>query len=160
MEIDTFELTSLMEQEQRRPFSDMGLYLRHLTSGTYFSFAKLPDNDRTAVLLNDLKTNGFVAENTKIEHFRVIFGIPLHKSQTPFEPIKWLRNKQLFRFFICNIFPHKFLLEEDGRILPVLFADKYGEPLSIPQSDKKRLKYSSGYDSLKELLKKFKAVQV
>lgn len=158
MEISTFELTSLMEQEQGRPFSDMGLYLRHLTCGTSFCFARLPDNDRTAVLLNDLKKNGFVAENTKIEHFRVIFGIPLHKSQAPFEPIKWLRNKQLFRFFICNVFSHKFLLEEVRCILPVLFADKYGEPLGIPQSDKKRLEYSSEYDSLKELLKKFKGV--
>lgn len=158
MGMDSFELTSLMKQERERPFSDMGLYLRHLTVGTLFCFAKLPDNDRTAVLLNDLKRNGFVAEDTKIEHFRVIFGIPLHRSQTPFEPIKWLGNKQLFRFFICNVFPHKFLLDEGRRILPVLFADKHGEPLGIPQSDKKRLEYSSGYGCLKELLKNFKAV--
>ena len=94
------DVVFLMRQERDKPLIDMRLYIQFLIKGTNFHFAQIPSNDKTAILLARLKEYGFVSVDTRLEHFRVIFGIPLHKSDTPFEPIKWKKNRQLLRYFI------------------------------------------------------------
>ena len=95
-----------------------------------------------------------ISEDTTIEHFMVIFGIPLHKSNIPFRPIKWRKNKQLLRYFVSSIF-HKEMLWGNGILLLPLFADKYGEHIILPQSDQARLKTSADFDKLHSLLKNY-----
>lgn len=121
---------------------------------TDIGFAKLPNNDKTGTLLNDLKESGFISKETKIEHFRVIFGIPVPLKQ-PFEPIKWCKNQALFRFFIDTLFTREALYGKLWYIIPKMFANKHGESLFIPKSDKKRLENSAEYEILKSILKRF-----
>ena len=131
-------------------------YINFLIKGTEFNFAIIPANDKTAILLTELKDQGFISNDTQIEHFRVIFGIPLHKSKTPFEPIKWKKDKQLLRHFIYSLFPQKTLWGTGMFAIPKLFANEHGEPLStMPQSDKNRLRQSAYYETLNKLLKEF-----
>lgn len=131
------------------------LYIRSLTQGIEYGFATMPLHDKTSVLLNDLKKYGFVSTDTRIEHFRVIFGIPLHKSNTPFEPIKWKKNRQLLRYFICTIFPQNTTWSKGRYLVPLLFADKHGKEISLPQSDIQRLRLSTDFTRLENLLKDF-----
>lgn len=136
--------------------SDMREYIHFLIRGTEFNFAQIPSNDKTAILFAGLKKYGFISDDTRIEHFWVLFGIPLHKSKTPFEPIKWRKNHQLLRYFIYTLFPKETLLGIGMFAIPKLFANEHGEPLStMPQSDKKRLQQSADYETLNKLLKEF-----
>lgn len=136
-------------------FFDMRDYIYFLTNGHNFSFAQLPMNDKTAILFEELKEYGFISNDTQIEHFRVIFGIPLHRSKVPFKPIKWEKNQQLFRFFIYSLFPKETLWNDGLFGIPCLFVNEHGEPLYIPRSDKKRLEQSSDYDTLNTILTNF-----
>lgn len=149
------DVVFLMRQERDKPLIDMRLYIQFLIKGTNFHFAQIPSNDKTAILLARLKEYGFVSVDTRLEHFRVIFGIPLHKSDTPFEPIKWKKNRQLLRYFIYTLFPNETLWGTGTFAVPNLFANKHGEPILMPQSDKKRLECSSDYEKLMNLLKCF-----
>lgn len=97
----------LIQQRQNSNILDMREYINFLIKGTEFNFAQIPADDKTAILLTELKAHGFISNDTQIEHFRVIFGIPLHKSKTPFEPIKWKKNEQLLRYFIYTLFHKK-----------------------------------------------------
>lgn len=125
-----------------------------ITAGCNFEFAKLPANDKTFILLEGLKIHGFVSNTTKIEHFRVLFGIPLHKRDTPFGPIIWKKNKQLLRYFLYAMFPEKVI--KDNKICIVsLFADIHGDKIVLPKSDLTRLKQSCDYSTLEDLLNKF-----
>lgn len=145
-----------IRKERDKPLSDMREYIQFLIKGTEFNFAQIPANDKTEILLTELKDQGFISNDTQIEHFRVIFGIPLHKSKTPFKPIKWEKNQQLLRYFIYTLFPKETFWSTGSFAIPHLFANKRGEPLStIPQSDKKRLEQSSEYDTLKIILANF-----
>ena len=128
-----------------------GHYLYCLTCGMKFKFAKLPNNDCTAVLLNNLKNGGFVAKDTELCHFRVLFGIPLHESETPFKPIRWLKNKQLLKFFATELFDDNVLRE-----FKRLFADRYNKPAKFPNRDISRLLYSADYEPLRHIVEKFK----
>lgn len=118
------------------------------------SFAQLPPNDKTAELLDKLKENGFVAKNTKLAHFRVLFGIPLCFDDRPFMPIKWLKNKQLLRYFIYEIFPRGLDGFKRGQLAAILtlFADKNGEKITGIKSDAGQLKYNADHEKLKEVL--------
>lgn len=148
------QVAKMLREEREKPLCNMFLYIQHLKKGVDFHFAKLPPNDKTVLLLAGLKENGFVSSDTTIEHFRVIFGIPLHKSNTPFEPIKWRKNKQLLRFFIYSLFPKETLLFH-GRAVFMLFADLHGSHTNIPKADKKRMESSADYETLKNLLNNF-----
>ena len=148
MEVD------LLQREREKPLHDIRSYFQLLTKGTDFSFAQLPPDNKITTLLQGLKNEGFISEDTTIEHFMVIFGIPLHKSNIPFRPIKWRKNKQLLRYFVSSIF-HKEMLWGNGIFLLPLFADKYGEHIILPQSDQARLKTSADFDKLHSLLKNY-----
>ena len=89
-----------IRQERDKSLSDMREYVQFLIKGTEFNFAQIPANDKTEILLTELKNYGFISNDTQIEHFRVLFGIPLHKSKTPFRPVKWEKDRQLLRYFI------------------------------------------------------------
>lgn len=146
----------VIHQKYNNTHSDMREYINFLIKGTEFNFAIIPANDKTAILLTELKDQGFISNDTQIEHFRVIFGIPLHKSKTPFEPIKWKKDKQLLRHFIYSLFPPKTLWGTGMFAIPKLFANEHGEPLStMPQSDKNQLRQSAYYETLNKLLKEF-----
>ena len=136
-------------------FFDMRDYIYFLTKGNDFSFAQLPADDKTAILFEALKEHGFISNDTQIEHFRVIFGIPLHRSKIPFKPIKWEKNQRLFRFFIYSLFPEETLFGDGLFGIPCLFTNKLGKPLHIPGSDKKRLEQSSDFDALNTILTNF-----
>lgn len=156
--METDDIIFQILQERDMPMSDMSMreYIQFLIKGTEFNFAQIPANDKTEILLTELKNHGFISNDTQIEHFRVIFGIPLHKSKTPFEPIKWRKNHQLLRYFIYTLFPKETLLGIGMFAIPKLFANEHGEPLStMPQSDKKRLQQSADYETLNKLLKEF-----
>lgn len=156
--METDDIIFQIRQERDMPMSDMSMreYIQFLIKGTEFNFAQIPANDKVAILLTGLKDYGFISNDTQIEHFRVIFGIPLHKSKTPFEPIKWRKNQQLLRYFIYTLFPKETLWGIGMFAIPKLFANKHGEPLStIPRSDQKRLKQSADYEILNKLLKEF-----
>lgn len=78
------------EREQKYILMNaMDIATLFLTIGLDFDFAMIPPNDKTSILLDELKKHGFISKDTKLEHFRILFGIPLHKKNTPFEPIKW-----------------------------------------------------------------------
>lgn len=154
MKID--DIIFQIRQERDIPLSDMREYIQFLIKGTEFNFAQIPANDKVAILLTELKNYGFISNDTQIEHFRVIFGIPLHKSKTPFEPIKWKKSQLLLRHFIYTLFPQKTLWGTGMFAIPNLFANVHGEPLStMPRSDQKRLKQSADYEILNKLLKEF-----
>lgn len=118
-----------------------------LTKGIKYQFAKLPNNDYTAVLLDGLKKHGFVASGTWLCHFRVLWGIPLQEEETPFKPIIWKKNKQLLLYFVRYLFGGKWYNFKD------LFADKNGNPVKFPHYDKDRLEESADYSILKKILK-------
>ena len=143
-----------MEQRSNYTMEQLSNYIEYLKKGVSLNFAQLPPTDKTACLLEDLKRGGFVSTDTRIEHFRVLFGIPLHFSSTPFEPIKWRKNKQLLRYFLCTLYS-----KEDtwtiSRICYRLIADKHGTAGFMPQSDKKRLEQSSDFEILVKLLNRF-----
>lgn len=126
-----------------------------LTSGVSVRYAQFPASNKITALLGGLKEHGFIARDTDIEYFMVLFGIPLHRDKTPFQPIKWRKNRQLLRYFIYSIFPRQTLQCYGFLISPRFFADKHGESIYLPSSDLKRLKTSSEYDLLVDLLKKF-----
>ena len=134
--------------------NNLGNLIHLITTGVPFSVAELPSNDKTATLLNGLKTYDFVSKSTKLEHFRVIFGIYLHKKDAPFKPIIWRKNKQLLRFFIYTLFPRETIWINTHSILN-LFSNTHGEQITLPESDKRRLEQSSDYPILDDLLKKF-----
>lgn len=131
------------------------LYIKSLIQGVEYGFAIMPLHDKTSILLNNLKKYGFVSTDTKLEHFRVLFGTPLHKDDTPFEPIKWRKNRQLLRYFVCTIFPKNTFWSKGRYLVALLFADKHGQKISLPQSDKQRLETSSDFPILSKLLKDF-----
>ena len=141
--------------EYYRP-EEMRNYTSLLTIGMPFVFAGLPNNDKTMILLKGLKECDFVSKDTTIEHFRVLFGIPLHTKDTPFEPIKWRKNKQLLRYFIYAIFPKRTIYDNKLAIVS-LFADKHGCKIVWPESDRKRLEQSYEYPTLVNLLNNFNA---
>ncbi len=147
--------TVWQEEYDKYILCEMEIYIPHLIKGTDFHFAEIPRCDKTAILLDGLKQNDFISTDTKLEHFRVLFGIPLHKADTPFERIKWRKNKQLLRFFVQELFSQEAIWRL-AFCVSKLFTDKHGECMSMPQSDPKRLRQSSDYAKLVELLKIFK----
>lgn len=142
------EETSYIVCEKMRDF------MHFLTIGFNFELIKLPTNDKTAILLDGLKIHGFVSKDTKLEHFRVLFGIPIHNRYAPFEPIKWRKNKQLLRYFVYELFPKETILNNRYSIVN-LFADKHGCDIMLPESDLSRLEQSCDYPVLVDLLKNF-----
>ena len=131
------------------------LYITSLIQGIEYGFAMMPEHDKTSILLNTLKEHGFISKDTRLEHFRVIFGIPLHTTQTPFEKIKWKKNKQLLRYFVYTIFPENTVWTKGRYLVPLLFADEHGKSISLPKSDKQQLETSSDFPTLSQLLKNF-----
>lgn len=139
---------------EEKEFSHPYLYI--LTRGfnsEEIVFAHIPGNSKIGLLLEELKYNGFVSKDTKIEHFKVIFGIPLSEKGTPFEPIKWRKNMQLLRFFIYRLCGYN---RQKGKSSIIeLFADKYGESVKLVRSDLKRLEQSADYQNLVDILNRF-----
>lgn len=127
-----------------------------LVSGVSLCCAQFPTHDNVAELLEGLKGGGFVSGDTNIVYFRVLFGVPIHKENAPFKPIRWMKNGQLLRYFVYNVFPREAIGVQHYFIVPRLFANKYGEKAHLPQSDKKRLAQSADFGVLEELINKFK----
>ncbi len=158
-EVDNYNIINSNKNEiieYDLPLHRMDIFFDYLTQGIHFDFVKLPANDKTTLLLEGLKEHGFVSEDTKLAHFRVIFGIPLNIKDTPFEPIKWRKNKQLLRYFIYSLFPKETITGKGFFVIRRMFANKYGERMVIPHSDLKRLKQCADHSTLNELLNKFK----
>ena len=120
-------------------------------------FTALPQNDKTCILLEGLKKYGFVSQDTKLSHFRVIWGIPIQSKDYPFEPIKWRKNKQLLKYFVDKTICKSFIgiYGYRGRFVYYIFGDKHGGRCILPNTDKKRLEQSADYEILKKLLEEF-----
>lgn len=130
--------------------------LDFLVSGVSLRCAQFPAHDKVAELLEGLKKGGFVSGDTDIVYFRVLFGVPIHKDNTPFKPIKWMKNAQLLRHFVYSVFPRGTIAAYGRFIVARLFANRYGESAILPNSDKERLTQSTDFDTLEELINKFK----
>jgi len=155
MEVDLFYYRDLLQREREKPLHDIQSYFNLITSGTTFSFARLPNNDKTAVLLNELKKYNFVAYDTNLAYFRVLFGIPLYKEDVPYKPIMWKKNGQLLRYFIQNLFSSEMMWFYAKALVPLMFVNKRYTPINLAQSDIKRLENSSDYCTLKAILENF-----
>ena len=126
-----------------------------LTAGIPDIFAELQENDKIAQLMDELKNGGFIDKNTRIEDFRVLFGIPLREKDSPFIPIRWINNVQLLRFFLYSIFPHENIVGYIRFIAARLFVNRYKRMFVLPNSDKGRLN-DKDFENLSELINKFK----
>ena len=155
MEVDLFYYRDLLQREREKPLHDIQSYFNLITSGTTFSFARLPNNDKTAVLLNELKKYNFVAYDTNLAYFRVLFGIPLYKEDVPYKPIMWKKNGQLLRYFIQNLFSSEMMWFYAKALVPLMFVNKRYTTINLAQSDIKRLENSSDYCTLKAILENF-----
>ena len=133
---------------------DVFNHFEYLIHGVDLNFIQIPPSDKTAVLLDELKKNDFISNDTRLAHFRVLFGIPLHNTNTPFENIKWRKNKQLLFYFLRCMFPKETEMTL-SRLCFLFFANKHGEKGFLPIFNKKRLEQSSDYEPLCEILKRF-----
>ena len=113
-------------------------------------------------LFFELTNNEFIDKQTKIDHFYFIFGgIEVPPNTSDFKPIKWMKNKQLFRELIfgieCEEFSHTGLFNETGvskaeveREIPLFFQHKKNQKLRLARN-----KFTPGLDSdkINEILK-------
>ena len=155
IEVDLFYYRDLLQREREKPLHDIQSYFNLITSGTTFSFARLSNNDKTAALLNELKRYGFVANDTNLAYFRVLFGIPLYKEDVPYKPIMWKKNGQLLRYFIQYLFSSEMMWFYAKILVPLMFVNKRYTPINLAKSDIKRLENSSDYCRLKAILENF-----
>ncbi|MGL5938149.1 MAG: hypothetical protein ACRCY5_05420 [Phocaeicola sp.] len=119
-----------------------------------FQFVRRLD-ETTLSTLEDLKNGGFISRDTDPYHFCVLFGIGVPKSKLPFKAIRWLKNKQLQRFFIFSLFECTDASSWDIHdVVAATFSDKKGAPYDMDAyCDKKRLEDSSDYGELCKILK-------
>lgn len=130
--------------------------LDFLVSGVSLRYAQFPAHDNVAELLEGLKKGGFVACDTDIVYFRVLFGVPIHKDNTPFKPVRWMKNAQLLRYFVYSVFPRDTIATYGCFIVARLFVDRNKKSTILPHSDKERLIQSADFEALEELINKFK----
>lgn len=130
-----------------------------LIEGDGWRYSKIPLNIKN--LFENMKEHGFIAGDTKIENFIVPFGYPFESrivlfenggKYTEFEPIQWMKNRALFRFFLSSIISND-ALKYCGQIISErLFVDKYGFKMTYPKVDYPRLNFSSDFETLHNLL--------
>lgn len=125
--------------------------LAMFTKGMLF---KLPIESKWKTLFDDLKEKGFIANETRIEDFCVVLGRYLHNDELPFEKIRWLKDLQLFRFFLENVTPD-FPNYERSIMAGTLFLNKSNK-MNYPNRIPARLKTRNSYDVLETILKKYK----
>ena len=122
-----------------------------LTKGMYG--IRFQISDKMKDLYNGMIDAGYIDRMTKIEHFCVVLGRPLHQSETPYIKIKWKKNQQLFKYFLdhaCPLFQCKTICWDRSAIANLLFLNK-GEKMNYPKTMNSRLN-CDGYDVLCELL--------
>ena len=134
---------------------DINRTIEFLTGGVPDIFAELQENDKIGKLMNGLKKEGSIDKDTRIEDFRVLFGIPLREKDTPFNPIRWIKSGQLLRYFVYSIFPHENIVGYIRFIVARLFVNRYMKMFVLPNSDKGRLK-GADFAVWVELINKFK----
>lgn len=133
---------------------DINRTIEFLTGGVPDIFAELQENDKIGKLMNGLKKEGFIDKNTRLEDFRVLFGIPLREEYTPFIPVRWIGSKILLYFFLKELFPKKCFYQSIF-IVPRLFVNRYNDPCVPPQTSLKKIIYSKGYYELCTLLNNY-----
>jgi len=130
--------------------------LDFLVSGVSLRCAQFPAHDNVAELLEGLKKGGFVSGDTDIVYFRVLFGVPIHKDNTPFKPVRWMKNTQLLRYFVYSVFPRETIVGYGRFIATRLFVGRNGKSVILPNSDKERLIQSADFGNLEKLINRFK----
>lgn len=130
--------------------------LDFLVSGVSLRCAQFPAHDNVAELLEGLKKGGFVSGDTDIVYFRVLFGVPIHKDNTPFKPVRWMKNTQLLRYFVYSVFPRETIVGYGRFIAARLFVGRNGKSVILPNSDKERLIQSADFGNLEKLINRFK----
>ena len=83
--------------------------------------------------------------DTDIVYFRVLFGVPIHKDNTPFKPVRWMKNTQLLRYFVYSVFPRETIVGYGRFIAARLFVGRNGKSVILPNSDKERLIQSADF---------------
>lgn len=132
---------------------------------TLRSFARhlIPLNEiKLKHLFSELVNNEFIDKQTNINHFYFVFGgIEVPPNTSDFKPIKWMKNKQLFRELIfgikCEEFSHTGLFNETGvskaevaRETHIFFQNKSNQKLHLASN---RFISSIDSDKIKDILK-------
>lgn len=112
---------------------------------------RLPIDEKMINLYEGLKNEDFIGNETKLEHFCVVLGRYLHQSETPFVKIRWKENMQLFRYF-----GHSLYGKDAAYYTQFFFVNKYGKDFSYPSSDLLRLDSDNKFETLKEIVNKYK----
>lgn len=97
-------------------------------------------------LFDGLINGGFIPTDTNRNHFAFVFGgVPIPDNEKPFQPLKWMKNKQLLRELLTEE-RIKECLTNAGveRITPDLFIDKKGNLFKLSKN-----KHISNRDSKK-----------
>lgn len=133
----------------------------YLTLGRSLKFFDIVNNSKISTLYKELVDNGFIGSETNIYHFGILFGIPLHESETPFKQIRWLKNGQLFRYFFHWLFSES--KEASGYKseklwASLLFNDRYGKEYKMQEANKARL-IEPDFSQLKGILTRFREEQ-
>lgn len=135
-----------------REFEKAKAVMNLLKSGLIMPFAECPEPKGVKELFEELKKSDFIGKEAELASFKVTFGIPLPYGNT-FIKTRWLKNRQLFRYFMKGIsFPNYVF----GNIEAELFSDKYGKSIYVPDLDSKRLEESSDFEELKQIINRFK----
>lgn len=130
---------------------DIIIELDMMTRGMSFH---LPISTKMTNLYNGLLDNGFIGRETRPEHFCVVLGRYLHKSEIPYVQVRWLKDLQLFRFFIdsvCSDFNWVAYKEITGKRL---FNNK-GKAMSWVRINRSRLETRAGFMALKKLIDEY-----
>ena len=101
--------------------------------------------------LHNLQHYGFIDAECEITTFVLLWGIGGCRTR---KRIKWLKDKQLLRYFLTEIGYDNALTRE--MVALSLFCDKWGKEAKLPKSDNKRLEATgTDYIYLKKILKEF-----
>lgn len=89
--------------------ADVRKHIEHLAYGFLgCDFYVIPK--RIICLFEGLKSHGFISDKTELSDFVVVFGFPYRRKPkgngftTDFKPVQWMKNAQLYRCFLSNVF--------------------------------------------------------
>lgn len=144
--------------------ADVRKHIEHLAYGFLgCDFYVIPK--RIICLFEGLKSHGFISDKTELSDFVVVFGFPYRREPkgnrvtTDFKPVQWMKNAQLYRCFLSNVFSEDVLRFCGAVVSEALFVDRWGFEMQWPKVDKQRLAYSADYDVLCKLLKEYREMQ-
>ena len=112
--------------------------------------------DQLEKLFDSLVNGEFIPVTTNKDCFNWAFGIPDKKQpKKKWQPIVWLKNKQLLRELLISFKNSEFIIADIERIVPLLFTDVKAKPYKLAQN---RTVPSLDSDLIVEITKKIATV--